>query len=212
MGAVFLGLLILVAALLRVWRWRDWRVIAFGAAWCGIWTAVLIYGVWPYISDRFFYYPEMGLALVLAGVVQQALRTLPSDSRPARAATGAVLAGYAAWLAIGVPTLWHRAEQWEQAGQTVSAIFDSTVRLEPSPASGTVLVFEDVPDTLLPDIPPGNTGPYLLRNGLTTGLRERYGRSDISPIPATLTAPHSSGAVVCLDVDGDKVVRAVCPQ
>jgi len=213
-GAALLVVLAGALALLRAWRWRDWRVVAFGAAWCLAFLAVFLYGLWPYISDRFFYYPEMGLALALAGAVQQALRgwTRTSATRPARLATGAVLAGYAVWLALGVPTLWHRAGQWVEAGQTVSAIFDNTTRLEPNPRPGTVLVFADVPDTLLPDVPPGNTGPYLLRNGLTTGLRERYGRSDIDPIPATSAVPRNAPAVVCLDIVGDEVERAACPR
>jgi hypothetical protein len=224
-GAATLGLLVAVAALLRVWRWRDWRVIAFGVAWCAMFAAVFIYGLWPDVSDRFFYYPEMGLALALAGVIQQALRTLDSGPRPAQAAAGVVLAGYVAWLALGVPTVWHRAGQWVAAGEKVSAIFDSTVRLEPHPASGTVLVFEDVPDTLLPDIPPGNTGPYLLRNGLSAGVRLRYGRTDIQAVPATGPVPAGAARVVCVDIVNSgalveqtpraapvEVVRAACPR
>jgi hypothetical protein len=211
-GAALLGLLVVGAALLRVWRWRDWRVVAFGAGWCAISAAVLIYGLWPYVSDRFFYYPEIGLALAVAGGLEQALQGSTSAARPARAAAGVVLAVYAAWLAVGVLALWNRAEQWDAAGRTVSAIFDGTVRLEPHPPPGAVLVFEDVPDTLLPDVPPGNTGPYLLRNGLTTGLRGRYGRSDIRPIPATSPLPPGSTTVVCLDINDGAVVRAACPR
>jgi hypothetical protein len=211
-GAAILVLLVGVAVLLGVWRWREWRVIAFGAALCAMFSAVHIYGLWPYVSDRFFYYPEMGLALALAAVAQQVRGGWSSASRPARAATGAVLAGYAAWLVIGVSTLWHRADQWDAAGQTVSAIFDGTLRLEPNPPPGTVLVFEHVPDTLLPDIPPGDTGPYLLRNGLMEGLRARYGRSDVVPIPATSPVPPDAKTVVCLDIDGSEVVRVACPR
>jgi hypothetical protein len=211
-GAVTLGLFVVVAALLRAWRWRDWRVIAFGAAWCVMFAAVFIYGLWPDMSDRFLYYPEMGLALALAGVIQQALRTLESGPRPAQVATGAVLAGYLIWLALGIPTVWHRAGQWVAAGQTVSGIFDSAVRVQPRPAPGTVLVFEDVPDTLLPDIPPGNTGPYLLRNGLSTGMRLRYGRTDVQVIAATSPVPAGAATVVCLDIEDTEVVRAACPR
>ena len=75
-----------------------------------------------------------------------------------------------------------------------------------------MLVFSDVPDSLLPDIPPGNTGPYLLRNGLTTGLRLRYGRSDVFPIAATQTRPARSGPVVCFEIVDANVVRAGCPR
>jgi hypothetical protein len=210
--AVILGVLAVLAALLQVWRWRDWRVVAFGAAWCALSAAVFVYGLWPYVSDRFFYYPEMGLALALAGAVEQALRAWPSVSRPVRAATGAILAAYAAWLGVGLATLWHRAEQWDRAGQTVSAIFDGTIRLEPNPTPGTVFVFGNIPDTLLPDIPPGNTGPYLLRNGLTNGLRWRYGTSDINAVPATSPIPRDAKAVICLDIQGSEVRRAACPR
>ena len=107
-------------------------------------------------------------------------------------------------------SLWDRGARWQEAGRTVGAIFDSTYALEPDPIPGAVLVFSHIPDSLEPDIAPGGTGPYLLRHGIATGVRMRYGRGDIVVIDSTTTVPAVAAAVVCLDVRGEVVVRVAC--
>jgi len=211
MAAALVVLFAGLAVLLGVWRWRDRRVIGFGLAWCVITAAVFIYAQWPYAPDRFLYYPELGLALALAGVVQQVLRGWDAGTR-ARLTAGPVLAGYLAWVALGVPTLWHRAGQWNDASDTVAAIFDRTVRLDPDPPRGAVLVFQGVPDAPALDIPPGGTGPYLLGDGLTEGVRMRYGRSDITPVASTDDRPAGATSVVCFEIVDAGVVRSECPR
>jgi hypothetical protein len=210
--AALVGALLLVAAALRVWRWRDGRVIAFGLAWCGISTALLVYALYPYVSDRFLYYPTMGLAVAIGGAAQQAVDAWTESPPRWRLAAAGVLAVYAAWLAAGVVTLWQRGGEWMAAGQTVASIFDSTHQLEPVLLPGTVLVYSHVPDSRTPDIPPGNTGPYLLRNGIAPGVQTRYdGRRDVIVIEAGTPVPPRPTQVVCLDIRGADVVPVDCP-
>jgi hypothetical protein len=165
--------------LLRPWAWRQWRPALFGAGWLAGSTLFFILALYPYVADRFVYVPDMGLALLLgatAAGVLGAWRGASAASLGAMAfAAGVVLI----WLAVGAPMLVYRGHLWGLAGARAQEIIERTVSLLPDPPPNATIIFQGVPDSYSPHVPPGNTGPYLFRNGFESALRIRYGRSDI---------------------------------
>src|SRR5207249_1317879 len=71
-----------------VWRWQYRSAIVFGVAWTILTVGLFVLALWPYASDRFMYYPDMGVALVLGGSAEEAFRAFTSGNRPVRFIVG----------------------------------------------------------------------------------------------------------------------------
>lgn len=195
-------------ALVRPWTWRTWRPALYGAAWVAGTTLFFILALFPYVTDRFVYVPDMGLALLLAAAAAESRRRWPAASRAARA--GAALVGLAVilWIAAGASMLAHRGQLWDRAGARARSIVESTAALVPDPPPNALFVFREVPDSDTPDVPPGNTGPYLFRNGLRAALRIRYGRTDLE----VKRGPDGPPGAILLVIDGGRVRRVAPPE
>lgn len=204
--ALGLGLVILtLALLLRVWRWKNRRVLLFTLGWIGLSCLFFILSLWPYVADRFLYIPDMGVALLIGAAAHEIGEAWPSEGRLGRAvALFAALVGIL-WVLSGAAMLYARGILWEQAGRQARMILENTVQLIPDPPRNTTFVFEDVPDSYSPAIPPGNTGPYLFRNGLGSALRLRYGRQDLFVVQSKDLAPSSNQNRIFMSIVGEQV-------
>ena len=197
--------LVLVAllVLLRPWRWHDWRAIGFGAGWLIGTTLFSILALYPYVADRFLYIPDMGLALLIGALANEgfrAWRTAPAGARVGLALVALVMS---AWILSGAVALAGRGRLWREAGAVARSIVESTVAALPSPPPRATLVFQKIPDSHPPGIPPANTGPYLFRNGLGAALRIRYGRNDLVVLKGGGGPPDA----IVLAIDGGTVRR-----
>ncbi len=140
-----------------------------------------ILALWEYISDRFLYIPDMGLGL-LAGIAAAEIinRRASSASAQSRNIADAVVAGlFALWLAAGVIMLLDRGALWTKSGEEARSLVEQVHTLVPEVPANPVFIVRNLPDSYYQQIPPGNTGPYLFRNGFDYALRFRYGRDDI---------------------------------
>lgn len=160
-------------------RWRERRVISFGVAWTALTVVFFVLALWPYASDRFMYYPDMGVALAVGGCAQEAIHLLASGNRTVRFV--APIAGLAVvlWVGAGIHMLEARAGGWVRAGNEAASIVTNVYAQVPNPPHDVLLQIDDVPDSSQPVFPPGNTGPYLFRNGLESAIRLKFGRDDI---------------------------------
>lgn len=213
-AALSTRLIIFAALLLLPWPWRRWRAIAFATGWVAGSILYFVLALWGYIADRFLYIPDMGLALLIGGVGAEARDRWPAGSRVARVGTVCVAAVLFIWLGTGAEMLRRRGQLWDRAGREASAIVESTYRLVPEPPGNAMFIFSDVPDSYSPSIPPGNTGPYLFRNGLDAALRIRYGRADIQALvfrDSTRRALDGPPGTIFLIVSGDEVLPAAPP-
>jgi hypothetical protein len=179
MALITLLTLAALLCLLRAWAWREWSGIVFGGGWLAVTTAFSILALFPYVADRFLYLPDIGLSLLLgAGAAQtfRAWHTAPAGTRVGFAAAALTLG---VWVASGAFMLALRGGLWSAAGEEARAIVAATIAAVPSPPPGATLAFSYIPDSYFRAIPPGNTGPYLFRNGLGSAVRFGYGRSDL---------------------------------
>jgi hypothetical protein len=168
-----------ILAVLQPWRWRRRREALFAAGWAAGSAAFYVLTLYPYVADRFVYIPDMGLALVL-GVAASEVKELWTSSLPLeRAGIAGGWALLAVWLALGIPMLAHRGRLYAQAGDHAQAILAAVQAVVPDPPPGAILVLRNVPAVYTPQIPPGNTGPFLFHNGLDSAVRLRYGRRDL---------------------------------
>jgi hypothetical protein len=168
-----------ILALLGPWRWQDWRGVVFGAAWLAAGAGYAVLALWPYVADRFLHAPAAGLALLLGSAVGEALAGWPRAGRLARTGIALGVAAVALWIGLGAGMLRARGALWTAAGLEAERIVRGIVAAVPDPAPGAVLCVANLPDSHRPLVPPGNTGPYVFRNGLGAALRTRYGRSDV---------------------------------
>ncbi|MBI3733167.1 MAG: hypothetical protein HY259_06875 [Chloroflexi bacterium] len=178
--AVLTGLCLMLAAwMLRLSSWRNRKAVVFAAGWIAGSALYFILALWPYIADRFLYASDMGLALLAGIAAAEVAGRWTAMPRAGRLQAAAVGVAALVWLGTGVVMLYERGLRWETAGREAEAIIASIVELLPDPPQDAVLIFSDVPDSSAPDIAPGNTGPYLFRNGLDAALHIRYERTDI---------------------------------
>lgn len=206
------AVLVLIAVLLQIWRWRNWRVIVFGLAWVASAILFFIFSVWPYISDRFLYIVDTGLALLVAGATANVIAGWQSNSRVSHA--GAVLCGLGllVWIVMGAGMLQWRGRLWFQSGAEAGNLIQSIHRQVPNPPPDTTFAFTGVPDSYYLMIAPGNTGPYLFRKGLDSALRISYGRADLRVVEDwTTAAPGSLRNPIYFQFTPGKVVRAAGP-
>ncbi|HXJ81430.1 MAG TPA: hypothetical protein VMS64_22465 [Candidatus Methylomirabilis sp.] len=179
-GAVTLGILILAVGMLAPWRWRHWEGVGFSLGWTAGSCLYFIIALWPYTSDRFLYIPDMGLALLIGSIWAETIDGWTAASGRARLGIVGVGIGLIAWLGVGAYMIRQRGFLWAEAGRLAERIVDETVALEPSLPEGATVCVSGIPDSYVPGIPPGNTGPYVFRNGFVSALRLRYGRQDIT--------------------------------
>jgi hypothetical protein len=177
-AAGFLLLFVLAAILLKVWRWRELRALVFGAGWMVAGSFFFVWALWPYVADRFWYVPDMGLAIVVGAVAAHAARAFSTNPR-SRIWVGAAAVGFLLWLLIGVGMLVQRGQLWTRSGEEAQMIVTQVTTLVPDPPRDPTFIFDHVPDSYYETFAPGNTGPYLFRNGIREALRLHYGRADI---------------------------------
>jgi hypothetical protein len=164
-----IALLVVAAAALRPWR----RPVAFAAGWIAVTVAFYIVSLYPYISDRHTYLPDVGVALLIgtvaAGFTWQRAEILAA----------ATIGG---WLVLGIPMLATRGAAWIGAGEEAREIIAATMRAQPNPPTGYVFAVRAA-DTHHPGIQPGNTGAYVFHNGIGAAIRLLYQRGDLSAVP-----------------------------
>lgn len=168
-----------VFGLLRPPTWRRSAAALFAAGWTLIGVAYAVLALWPYVSDRFLYAPNMGLSLLLGCLVGEAVRAWGASSSRRRALRAAGIGALAAWVAVGGATLRHRGALWSAAGSEAERLVMEIHAGAPAPPANATFCVNGVPDSYRTTIAPGNTGPYVFRNGLPSALRLRYSRSDL---------------------------------
>lgn len=177
-AAALLLIFLVAAVVFKVWRWQQIRALVFAVGWMGAASFFYVWALWPYVADRFWYVPDMGLALLIGVVAAHALgadRTLLRN----RIALTATAFAFILWLGIGVGMLVQRGQLWTRAGDEARRIVYRVVELVPEPPLNPTFAFEGLSDSYYVTFPPGNTGPYLFRNGIREALRLRYGRADV---------------------------------
>lgn len=152
----------------------GWKPIAFALAWLAISISYFVYALWGYVSDRFLYVPDMGLALLFGGLTSQVINHWSITPVFWRRTTMVVGGLTGLWLMTGVVMLWHRGEMWAAAGDEAHMIVERVHALAPNPDPGSYILLYDTPDSLSPAIPPGNTGPYVFRNGIESAVGLTY--------------------------------------
>jgi hypothetical protein len=198
---------VVVVGVVIAMRWRYRRIIAFGAGWTTLTVVFFVWALWPYASDRFMYYPDMGIALALGGFTQEAIQMLVGGNRLARFAVPAAALVLALWVGAGIHMLEVRAGGWIRAGQQAQLIVNNVYAQIPNAPPDTLIEIDGVPDSSLPMFPPGNTGPYLFRNGLQGALRLKFGREDIWVVWTGHLAQGLHSDVIHLRVDpSDSIV------
>jgi hypothetical protein len=171
---------ILLASVLRPWTWRHWPRLPFAFGWLSGTVVYFLLALWPYVSDRFLYIPNMGLALCIGVVAAEVVEGWPTASRGARLAAGSVAALLFVWLLTGAAMIHQRGERWSEAAAVADRIVNGIHDLQPDVPAGSTVCVVGLPDSLLPEIAPGNTGAYIFRNGLPSALYHRYGRRDFA--------------------------------
>lgn len=194
-AVVLMAGVVVLMVWLKPWRWHKARALAFAAGWMGLSSFFFVWALWPYVADRFWYVPDAGLALLVGVVASHALDEF-TRGRWARVAvtSGALVLGM--WVAVGVVMLVQRGKLWTRAGAEAQMIVQRVQELVPNPPLHTTFVMDQLPDSYYVTFAPGNTGPYLFRNGIREALRLRYNRADVrvvrgwdSPDAGTATAP-----------------------
>lgn len=173
-------LLVFLAAVVffKPWRWREVRVLWFAAGWMGAASFFFVWALWPYVADRFWYVPDVGLALLVGALAAHAARS-DLSSRRNRIALTAMTFAFIVWLGVGVSMLVERGQLWTRSGAEARMIVYRVAELVPQPPQNPTFVFEGLPDSYYVTFAPGNTGPYLFRNGIREALRLHYGRPDV---------------------------------
>jgi hypothetical protein len=169
-----------VVALSRPWAWRERAAALFAVGWIVIGVGYVVLALWPYVSDRFLYVADMGLALLLGCLAAELVRGWRGASGRGRVPAAFVLALLAAWIAAGGIMLRHRGALWAAAGSAAEEILVAIHAAVPAPPANARFCVHGVPESYVTTVAPGNTGPYVFRNGLPAALALRYGRSDLS--------------------------------
>jgi hypothetical protein len=206
---VAFGLLVvaLVLLLTRPWTWREKRVPLFVLAWLAVATTLFILSLWPYVTDRFVYVPDIALAVLIGVVALRASDARPQWSPVRKWASYAAACALVVWIAVGGWMLLGRGRLNIDAGEKDASIVHEIHALVPDPPPGAVFVVRDVPVLASPAIPPGNDGPYLFNSGLDSAIRLEYGRSDLKiTLGRDNSTPAPAGAYV-FDIQNGYVVR-----
>lgn len=175
---------VVVGFTLLLWSWgaTEWRASIFPGGWTLLAVAYVIVSLWPYVSDRFLYVPDMGLALLAGWIAGEGGRSIRQASSLRRVAIGVALALLGAWIASGGYMIRERGDLWRAAGMEAERIIEEIHALAPTPPARASFCIVGAPDSYLRPVAPGNTGPYVFRNGLGSALRIRYGRRDLTVI------------------------------
>jgi len=182
LAAVTILLAIALGCVLRPRQWRRWNGAGFAASWLLIAVTYLVVSLWPYISDRFLYVPDMGLAILVGWVAGEGCRAWPRSSPGRRLLESLALTALLSWVALGGIVLYHRGGLWSAAGRDAARIVEAIHACVPVPPPAAAFCVVGPVDSASPGVPPGNTGPYLFRNGLASALRMRYERPDLTVV------------------------------
>src|SRR5262249_36884203 len=155
-----------------------WEGGIFAGSWLAIAVAYAVVSLWPYVSDRFLYVPDMALAVLVGWIAGEGYRAWPR-TWPGRLFGALALGALLGWIALGAYGLYHRGARWSAAGQDARHIIEHIHASVPAPPRNASFCLVGAVDSSWPVIPPGNTGPYLFRNGLAPALRMRFERTDL---------------------------------
>lgn len=196
----------------KPWRWAERLMLLFATGWTALASFFFVWALWPYVADRFWYVPDMGLALVVGTVAAHYQRAFPLLSLPKRAVVVSAAGLLVVWVIVGAVMLVQRGQLWQRAGDEALFIVTRVQELVPSPPSNPTFVFDVIPDSYYESFPPGNTGPYLYRNGLRSALRFRYGRPDVRVALAGSEQARSATNPIYLSIaQGFVELRATAP-
>jgi hypothetical protein len=180
---VWAELSIIALIALALWRVR-WRVTLFGLGWLMITPLLFVFFNAP--TDRYFYLPSIGYAIVAGSLVAGILRLAVSLRLPLAPAklTAAILATYLL-LAQGL-SLAAKERSWHIAGQASGGVFHDVRQSVPAPPARSHFYFVDLPPFL--------DGVPTFQNALPQALHLLYGN-------ATLTA----SATTCEELESTEL-------
>ncbi|MEO7117941.1 MAG: hypothetical protein ABIZ34_03100 [Candidatus Limnocylindrales bacterium] len=194
----------MIALLVQPWRWPDTRPLVFGMCWAMGASLFFMLALFPYVSDRFLYVPDVGVALAIGATVA-ALRTAGPPRAPIPPPVAYLLATvFTGWVALSAAGLAGRASGYQAAGERAAAILDGVVAQVRQVPPGTTVLVNGVPRMDDPLFPPGNTGPYVFLNGLGPAVRIVLG--DAAPLVVTELRDVPTGSpLLTLTVIGSTV-------
>jgi len=159
---------------LALWR-RRWRVTLFGLGWLMITPLLLVFFNAP--TDRYFYLPSIGYAIVagslVAGISRVAVK-LQLPLAPVKL-TAAVLAA-ALLLSQGL-SLAAKERSWHIAGQASGGVFHDVRQPVPAPPARSHFYFVDLPSFL--------GGVPTFQNALPQALHLIYGDETLTASSTT---------------------------
>jgi hypothetical protein len=145
----------LAAAAVICWRGRSHRAVRAGGVWLAL-SALPVMGVAPSLSsmmhDRVLYLPSIGVALMLAGLLDQGHRR----SREVGSVVLAVVIAATAFTSV-------LSNHWRVAGRETARLVAGLVEVLHKTQTGCLVRVAGIPDNY--------RGAYMLRNGTVAALR-----------------------------------------
>lgn len=181
--AVWVELAIIALVAFALWRLR-WRVALFGLGWVILTPLIFVFFNAP--TDRYFYLPSIGYAMLAAALIVQIVRSAANLQWPLMVAKLSAAALAVAMLLSQSAGLIARESAWHKAGQVSGGVFHDVRRAEgDSLPSYTDFYFIDLP-TFLDGVP-------IFQNAFPQALHLLYGDDSLSATIVTceqLEAEH----------------------
>lgn len=141
---IWLEALLLAAMAFVLWR-TGLRLALFGLAW--LLTTPLLFVFFNATTDRYFYLPSIGYAILIAALVQalpllRGIRTRPALQRLVLSTSLLVVALI---IISHVPRLLTRLEAWRHAGALSGGVIADTVRAVPEPEDYSAFYYVGMP-------------------------------------------------------------------
>lgn len=168
---VWVEWLIIVAAAVALWRWRQ-RLVLFGLLWLLLTPLAFIFFSAP--TDRYFYLPSIGYAIFLGTLLSLLPRLAGHIHRPGLRPLGLGGAAVALVLLLTLrgATLAGRVFAWKAAGETSGGILHDLRAAEPDPHDYTAFY--------LVDVPLFRAGIPVFQNGLLEAVQDVYNNTTIA--------------------------------
>lgn len=159
---------VLALAALALWK-AGQRVVLFGLGWLLVSPLVFVFFTPP--TDRYFYLPSVGYAILAAGLLAGVLEA--SLNRHRDGAVKAAVAGLAAVLVVwqGV-ALAGRVGQWQAVGHASGGVLHDIKQAVPHPPDHAAFYFVD--------LPPFIDGVPAFQNALPYAVQLAYGNPTLS--------------------------------
>jgi hypothetical protein len=191
---VWIEVALVAAVAFGLWRWGR-RVALFGLGWMLVTPLLFVPFSGP--TDRYFYLPSVGFALLVGDLLGAAPRLVREPQLRGALVNASGLAAVVLLLANAVGA-YRRALDWRETGRVAGGVLNDTLQLVPKPPPGTAVYYAGVPPFL--------NGVPLFGNGLPEALRLHYNKDTLNALPATCDDPPPPDAPL-LRFKGDGVER-----